>query len=123
MSKSIEEIHRQTVAALIKPGVEIQKSVSAHDLALVHAVMGISGEAGELLDAVKKAVIYQKPLDIDNVIEELGDIEFYMEELRRQICITRETTLSRNIMKLRKRYPDGEYSDEDAQARADKQED
>lgn len=120
--KSLQEEHARLVESLAKPGTEIKKEISAHDLALAHAVMGISGEAGELLDAVKKAVIYQKPLDIDNVIEELGDIEFYMQELRRQLGITRETTLSRNIMKLKKRYPEGQYSNKDAQARADKQE-
>ena len=50
-------------------------------------VVGVSGEAGELLDAVKKAVIYRKPLDLENVIEELGDLEFYMEGLRQGLEI------------------------------------
>lgn len=35
---------------------------------------GVSGEAGELLDAVKKSVVYKKPLDRENVVEELGDL-------------------------------------------------
>ena len=51
------------------------------ELMMVHAVMGISGEAGELLDAIKKRWVYGKTLDIENVIEELGDIRFYMEAL------------------------------------------
>ena len=82
--------------------------------------IGISGEAGELLDAVKKAVIYRKPLDIKNVIEELGDLEFYMEGLRQGLNITRDEVLEANIAKLSVRYNGLKYSDVSAQERADK---
>lgn len=83
--------------------------------------MGISGEAGELLDAIKKGVIYRKPLDRENIIEELGDIEFYLEGLRQQLHISREETLLANINKLSKRYEKLSYSNDAAQTRADKQ--
>lgn len=43
-----------------------------------HMLIGISGEIGEILDAVKKFVIYQKPADIDNIYEEVGDLIFYL---------------------------------------------
>jgi hypothetical protein len=36
---------------------------------MLHCVVGISGEAGELLDAVKKTWVYGKALDHDNLIE------------------------------------------------------
>ena len=92
-----------------------------HDYdAAMHAAIGVSGEAGELLDAVKKCWAYNKPIDRDNIIEELGDLEFYMEALRRELLITRETTLQHNHDKLCKRYSEGAYSDEAAQQRADK---
>jgi NTP pyrophosphatase (non-canonical NTP hydrolase) len=81
--------------------------------------MGVSGEAGELLDAIKKSAIYRKPLDIANVIEELGDLEFYMEGIRQSLGITRRECLDANIAKLICRYGD-HYSDEAANARADK---
>jgi len=81
---------------------------------------GVSGEAGELLDAVKKAVIYDKILDRDNVIEELGDLEFYMEGVRQLLEISREETLSRNMEKLVVRYHNYQYSDAAAQERKDK---
>lgn len=85
-----------------------------------HAVSGISGEAGELLDAIKKAVIYRKPLDRVNVIEELGDIEFYLEHLRQVIGISREETIVANEAKLSVRY-NGKYSNQSAQDRKDKE--
>lgn len=87
----------------------------------MHAILGIAGECGELVDAVKKNIIYNKELDVTNVIEELGDMEFYMEQLRQRLNITREETLQANLDKLNKRYSKGSYSDAQAQARADKE--
>lgn len=108
------------VANLAKDGQEIVDELTPEQAHLLHMVVGICGEAGELLDAVKKAVIYNKELDMGNVIEEVGDIEFYMEGFRQGIGITREQTLIANIKKLGKRYSGGTYSDLDAQTRADK---
>jgi len=108
------------VAALVKDGARIAEEITGSDAHLLHMAVGISGESGELLDAVKKAVIYRKPLDRINVVEELGDLEFYMEGLRQGLDISREETLEANIQKLGKRYQDG-YSDKAAQDRADKQ--
>src|ERR1035438_3961414 len=51
---------------------------STAQLRLLHAAMGISGESGELMDAVKKHIMYNKPLDVENVKEELGDLLWYM---------------------------------------------
>lgn len=112
--------HGQMVFVLAKSGATIAAEMTPHGAHLIHMVLGISGEAGELLDAIKKSVIYNKPLDVVNVIEELGDIEFYLEGLRQRIGITREQTIDANIAKLAKRYEGFKYSDGAAQARADK---
>ena len=47
-------------------------------------------------------------IDRENVIEELGDLEFYMEGVRQNLGITREETLNHNIQKLSKRYEGNE---------------
>lgn len=86
---------------------------------LLHASIGIAGEAGELLDSIKKYWVYGKPLDSENLIEELGDIEFYMQAMRTLLSVSREEVLEANITKLRKRYPDG-YTDANAIERKDK---
>lgn len=117
---SLEFEHHQMVQALAKPGGEIIKTLTPSTAHLLHMAVGVAGEAGELLDAVKKAAVYNKPLDRANVVEELGDLEFYMEGLRDGAGITREETLKANITKLSKRYAAGRYSDQQAQARADK---
>jgi len=108
------------VEALTKPGAEILKSLSSEDCNKWHLASCIPSEGGELFDAVKREVIYRKPLDRDNIIEELGDLEFYMEGVRRAYGITREETLEQNISKLSARYKALQYSDKDAQERADK---
>lgn len=112
--------HSDLVAALVKPGIDILEEMAPEQAHLIHMAMGISGEAGELLDAIKKSVIYNKRMDMDNVIEELGDLEFYMEGLRQELGITRQQTLQTNIDKLSVRYASLSYSDSAAQARADK---
>lgn len=117
----------------------------------LHMYIGLAGEFGELLDAIKKSIIYQKPLDVVNCIEEMGDILFYAvgteygaEQLEvsyelgvivdyvKSKNVTRDTEvkevtidacLEHNIVKLGDRYKSGSYSDKAAQERADKVED
>jgi len=112
--------HAHMVLALVKPGEEIVATFTPSSAHILHMAVGVSGEAGELLDAIKKNVFYNKPLDRANVIEELGDLEFYMSGLRQGLGITRDEVLEANIQKLFKRYASGSYSDKQAQERADK---
>ncbi len=109
----------EMVKALAKDGALIVKEMTPQNAHILHMAVGVSGESGELLDAIKKAVIYQKELDRENVIEELGDLEFYMEGLRQGLNITRDETIQANMDKLGIRYSEG-YSDMSAQVRADK---
>lgn len=117
-----ESTHAEMVQALIKPGADIIRSLTPGRMNALHMAVGVVGEAGELIDAVKKYVIYDKSLDRANVVEELGDIEFYLQGLRKELGITREETLAGNVAKLAKRYASGKYSDQQAQGRADKAE-
>ena len=119
----IELSHIAMVQDLAKPGRDIIDTLSADNAHLLHMAVGVCGEAGELIDAIKKATIYNKPLDVPNVIEELGDLEFYLAGLRTHLGITRNETLEANMKKLEKRYSAGRYSDKAAQLRADKQDD
>jgi len=112
-------VHAVMVRALAKDGALIADEMTPHSAHILHMAVGVSGESGELLDAVKKAVIYNKEIDRKNIVEELGDLEFYMEGLRQGLCITREETIDHNIKKLGVRYGK-EYSDVSAQVRKDK---
>ncbi len=58
--------HAEMVAALAKPGAEIAATLRPFQAHALHMVLGIAGEAGELVDAIKKATIYGKGLDREN---------------------------------------------------------
>ncbi|HEY0731439.1 MAG TPA: MazG nucleotide pyrophosphohydrolase domain-containing protein [Chitinophagaceae bacterium] len=88
--------------------------------ASMHAAIGVASEAGGLLDAIKKSWVYKKDLDYEHIIEELGDIEFYLQAIRSQLCIRRKEVIEANVNKLMERYSPGKYYDEQAQVRADK---
>lgn len=122
MATENEQMHAEMVSVLVKHGDWILSELTGEKVDLWHAATGVSGEAGELLDAIKKHVVYNKPLDRQNIVEELGDMEFYMEQLRQRLDITRDETLTENRKKLAKRYENYQYSNAAAQARADKQE-
>jgi len=83
---------------------EIYNRFSASKLRILHAVMGLSTESGELLDAVKKHYFYGKPLDETNLIEEMGDIFWYLGVLADVLGTTFEEVQRLNILKLQKRY-------------------
>lgn len=86
---------------------------------LLHAVMGLTSESGELMTPIKAYRFYNKELDNENVIEELGDILWFVQLAATSRGVTLEEVARRNIAKLAKRYPE-KYSDELAIVRADK---
>ena len=80
---------------------------------IMHAIMGIAGEGGELLDAVKRACFYGTPLDKTNIKEEIGDLMYYLVCLLRGLDITMDECIELNIKKLSHRY-NGGFSTEKA---------
>ena len=96
-----------------------QNNLNIFSKRVLHAAIGISGEAGELLGAVKKSLVYHSPFDIENCREELGDILHYMQMLMNEYGWTFSELMDSNYTKLMKRYPDG-YSNEAALERKDK---
>lgn len=86
---------------------------------LLHHTIGICTEAGELQDALKKYLYYNQILDEDNLIEELGDLMWYICGMCNTLGVSLEEVMQRNHDKLSKRYPDG-FSVSRARNRADK---
>ena len=156
-----------------------KKGINQHE----HAAYGILSEVGEIASAIKKHRFYETPLDMENIIEELGDIRFFLQMnlnllginihnkslndslaleeiqewpavnddnlfyvlrslLKFEYDVERDTldlwckwlklcayfklhpseVINYNVVKLMKRYPSMQFSNEDALARADKQE-
>lgn len=103
----------------VKLNVEV---MNRDEVDLLHAAVGIATEAGELLDAMKKSAFYGHKLDWENVLEELGDILFYLTAAKSVVSkrMPGRDIQAENRIKLSKRYPSGSFSSADARARADK---
>ena len=112
--------YEQFVQSIVKSGHDILVQLTPLQASILHMAVGVSGEAGELLDSVKKHCVYQKQLNINNVIEEAGDILFYLTGLLNELGLTINDCMEANVEKLSKRYPEKRYTNEAAIARADK---
>lgn len=80
----------ELVKALAKPGLDVINDLTEGKAHLLHMAVGISGEVGELVIAFDHGAHLFNVLDTENVIEELGDIEFYMEGYRQELMWNRE---------------------------------
>ncbi|MBR5794962.1 MAG: nucleoside triphosphate pyrophosphohydrolase family protein [Erysipelotrichaceae bacterium] len=80
---------------------------------LINGVMGLCGEAGEAIDIVKKHLAQGHELHKEKLVEELGDVAWYLAELATVLEVDLDTILMNNIKKLAKRYPDG-FKEEDS---------
>lgn len=85
---------------------------------LVYGSLGLNGEAGEVADLIKKYMYHGRVLEKDKVVEELGDVLWYIAEVASGLGVSLEEMASLNISKLRKRYPEG-FSEERSKNRDD----
>jgi NTP pyrophosphatase (non-canonical NTP hydrolase) len=74
---------------------------------LGNAGLGITGEAGEAADIIKKHLFHGHELDKDELIKELGDVAWYLAETAYALDVSLEEVCTRNIEKLRHRFPEG----------------
>jgi phosphoribosyl-ATP pyrophosphohydrolase len=97
----------------------------------LHAALGLCEEAGELGGCIKKHAVYNKPLSDpmkedgktlkQHIIEEAGDVMFYLQACLNQFNLNFQDVLQYNAIKLSERYHGLSYSDDKANARADKE--
>lgn len=87
---------------------------------IIIAAMKLSSEAGELNDALVKHISYGQPLDEENIIEECGDLLWYITTILTSLNASMELCMVKNIQKLQIRYPE-KFTEEHAVKRLDKQ--
>lgn len=76
---------------------------------VIHAALGIGGEAGEILDHVKKAAFNDRALDHEHLVAEVGDLMWYLNLLVLSLGPTWGHVLAVNIAKLETRYKGGKF--------------
>lgn len=86
--------------------VNLGNPLGISKIRLLHATMGLCTESGELTDQLKKHLFYGTELDRVNLIEEAGDLLWYLAILLNELETGFDEVMSSNIAKLRSRYPE-----------------
>ena len=79
---------------------------------LLTAALGLTAEAGEFTEVVKKIVFQGKPYNEENIFHmkrELGDICWYLAQAFMALDTDFNEILEMNVDKLKARYPGGEF--------------
>ena len=79
---------------------------------LLTAALGLSAEAGEFSEVVKKIILQGKPYNEENVFHmkrELGDVCWYIAQACMALDTTFDEIIEMNVDKLKARYPGGEF--------------
>jgi NTP pyrophosphatase (non-canonical NTP hydrolase) len=89
---------------------------------MLTAAVGMSAEAGEFTEIVKKIVFQGKPVTQENLFHlkrELGDIMWYVSQACIGLDISIEEVIQMNFEKLSARYPEGAFSIERSENRVE----
>ena len=89
---------------------------------LLTAALGLSAEAGEFTEVVKKIVFQGKPYNEENVFHmkrEMGDIMWYLAQACMALDISIDEVMGMNFDKLSARYPEGTFSIERSENRVE----
>lgn len=89
---------------------------------LLTAAVGMSAEAGEFTEIVKKIIFQGKPVTEENLFHlkrELGDVMWYVSQACLGLDISIEEVIQMNFEKLSARYPEGAFSIERSENRAE----
>ena len=81
----------------------INNELSTHDQ-ILNCCLGIAGESGEVVDLVKKHYFQGRNLETDKIIEEIGDVMWYIANLCTSLNVSLVDVLTQNVFKLQDRY-------------------
>jgi NTP pyrophosphatase (non-canonical NTP hydrolase) len=83
------------------------RSFNTQNNALMCCALGMCGESGEVADIIKKHLFHGHAFDEPHLIEELGDVLWYITAMANGLNIGLEEVMQKNVDKLNRRYPDG----------------
>lgn len=90
--------------------------VLAVDKDITHAILGVATESAELVEHLERPMMDRLGLDRAKVIDEAGDILWYLALLFRSLGVTFEEVADLNIAKLSARFPE-KFTNEQANVR------
>ena len=71
---------------------------------IVGFALGLAGEAGEVVDDIKKKYFHGRNIDPNHTVEELGDVMWYVAKIATQLSTSLDEIIQINVNKLSKRY-------------------
>jgi NTP pyrophosphatase (non-canonical NTP hydrolase) len=74
---------------------------------ILYSLLGLGGEAGEVLDYYKKVGAHGHSFDQERLMKEMGDALWYISDLCTKFGFSFEDVAQLNIKKLQARYPNG----------------
>jgi|TARA_Y100000996_G_scaffold322546_1_gene258612 NTP pyrophosphatase (non-canonical NTP hydrolase) len=89
---------------------------------LITAAFGLTAEAGEFTEVVKKIILQGKPYNEENIFHmkrELGDICWYLAQACMALDTSFDEIMEMNVEKLKARYPGGEFDVHKSENRAE----
>ena len=109
-------------AELMKRMTQLEVEQDADVPRLLTAALGISAEAGEFTEVVKKIILQGKPYNEENVFHlkrELGDICWYLAQAFMALDTDFDEILEMNVEKLSAWYPEGTFDVHKSENRKD----
>ncbi|HEX2916520.1 MAG TPA: nucleoside triphosphate pyrophosphohydrolase family protein [Chloroflexia bacterium] len=71
---------------------------------MLEAAIGMAGELSEITEPIKKYIFHGREINREKLIDELGDLLWYMDELCQVLGVTLDDVKQVNVRKLEKRY-------------------
>ena len=116
---SNESVH---YAALLTRMNNLELEDDCNITPLITAAFGLTAEAGEFTEVVKKIILQGKPYNEENIFHmkrELGDICWYLAQACMALDTSFDEIMEMNVEKLKARYPGGEFDVHKSENRAE----
>lgn len=100
LNSTLFDIYQKHILRTVPQNIHFQERVAM-------MALGLAGEAGELVNILKKELFHKHPSNPEKIKDEIGDVLWYITALASAYDLKMSDVVSFNIEKLAKRYPDG----------------
>lgn len=83
------------------------RTLYGNERVLTNCALGLAGESGQLIELIKEYTFHGDELDRDRLIDEMGDVLWYLSQIAEWAKIPFSEVAEQNIDTLKKRYPRG----------------
>lgn len=83
------------------------RTLYGNEQVLTNCALGLAGESGQLIDLIQDYTFKGKDLDKEKMIDELGDVLWYLSQIAQWADVDFDDVAKENIETLNKRYPNG----------------